>query len=130
MSISDAIKVGELNRNEKVRNSLLVRSNWSALYAEQSNLPYQFVLPDGSGVEFLGRGFLDVANAFLGTRDVDKERKSAPVDQISGGCVVSSLSFQGKISAAKSVGLFFESFPLLLGFFWGLLKLSRRIKIF
>jgi subtilisin family serine protease len=123
LSIADAIKVGELNRNEKVRNSLLVRSNWSALYAEPLNLPYQFELPDGSGVEFLGRGFLDVANAFLGNRDIDKERKSVPTDQIKGGCVVSAVA----ASSAQSLNLFFGSMPFTLGLFLLFLNKSRLV---
>ena len=47
--------------NGRAAIKLLERySNWNALYgAAARNDAYQFTLPDKTGVEFLGRGFLD-----------------------------------------------------------------------
>ena len=137
MGLADALKVNVDGRSFRIMNTMLERSNWEALYRQagedgsQNNEAYQFELPDKTGVDFLGRGFLDVQNSLTGARA--SNRVNAPGAQVEGGCVVSSVARQRRTvtkaapeNFAEIVAKILGSLPGLLGLFALACRFGRR----
>lgn len=121
MGIAENLGIPAVGRAKAVEGILLAASNWNALYSPVNapfNAAYQFSLPDGTGAEFLGRGFLDMENALKRNAVA---RSEVPVPQVQRGCVASSIG-QPNPNATFDA---FTSVPLLLGAFALLLRLRR-----
>jgi subtilisin family serine protease len=127
MGLGASLKIPAAGRARAIIERILTRSNWEALYAPNTapqNEAYQFELPDKTGVEFLGRGFLDIENALSVSRM--PRRFTPPKPQVERGCVASAI---GKPNP-RAVGDFFSGVPFLLGAFLALMRIvgSRRLR--
>ncbi len=122
MGIAESLGIPVVGRADAVIARMLTASNWGVLYSAETapfNEPYQFKLPDGTGAEFLGRGFLDMENALTGARSV--ERTEVPKPQVERGCVASTIGQPNP----HAMGDALTSVPLLLGAFALLLRLRK-----
>jgi subtilisin family serine protease len=107
---------------EEVISTLKDFSNAPLLYGDPLNQHYQGKYDDGTQYFLLGTGFLDLNNAVrkLSKSGITEEYKQP---QVTEGCIVSSIGQRGRLVSWNFIG----SMPFLLGLFWTLIRLLKKI---